>query len=202
VKTIAKRYSRASGLYDIYGWPFEKFVFGKHRKRIFSDLSGRILEVGVGTGNNLEHYNHNAEVIGIDFSSKMLAQAQKKLLKLNKKNITLMEGDAENLTFPDNTFDVVVTACVFCSVPNPVQGFKEIKHVLKPGGKALFLEHVKSSNKLIAFTQNLMNPLSVRIFGFNMNRDTRDNIEKSGLIIQKDMSLSFGDIVRLFVCIK
>jgi len=202
MKTIAKRYDREARLYDLYEWLPEKLVFQKHRKRIFPELSGKILEVGVGTGNSLEYYTDKADVTGIDFSPKMLAQAQKKLNKLGKQNIKLMEGDIENLPFQDNTFDIVVTACVFCSVPNPIRGFKEVARVLKPNGKAVFLEHVKSNNWLIAFMQNLMNPLSVRIFGFNMNRDTRNNIEKGSLAVQKDKHLALGDIVRLFVCSK
>ncbi len=199
---IAKRYNRYSYVYDFFELLPEKLIFAKHRKRIIPLLNGKILEVGVGTGKNLPYYNNEADVTAIDFSPKMLNRAKFKLKKLGKKNITLREANVEQLPFSDNTFDFVVATCVFCSVPNPIQGFNEIKRVLKGNGKAIFLEHVRSENKIIGKLQDILNPLSVGIFGFNVNRRTKENITRSDLSLIQDEKINHEDILRLFKCKK
>src|SRR5699024_12698595 len=78
-------------------------------------------------------------VTGIDFSPKMLAKAEEKIERVKAK-VILREMDAEKMDFPDNTFDNVVSTCVFCSVPDPVKGLKEIRRVVKPEGKIVMLE--------------------------------------------------------------
>lgn len=93
----------------------------------------------MGTGANLPYYHSNAHVTGIDFSPKMLSK-----VKNTKSNIALEEMDVKQMDFPDNMFDVVVSTCVFCSVPDPVMGFKEIRRVVKPEGKIVMLEHMRS----------------------------------------------------------
>ena len=81
------------------------------------------------------------------------------------------------LYFADNSFDTVVASFVFCSVPQPRKGLKEIYRVLKPGGQLILLEHVLSSNKVMAAMMNLLNPLFVRLFGANINRQTVKNVQ-------------------------
>src|SRR5699024_2384177 len=96
--------------------PMESRQMDDWRKELFGKIEGKkILEVGVGKGKNLEFYSTDKEVTGIDFSEKMLEKAKNK--SKDKDHVTLMEMDAENMTFEDNTFDTVVTSCVFCSVP-------------------------------------------------------------------------------------
>src|SRR5690625_4509738 len=130
------------------------------RKDLLENLQGNILEVGVGTGANLAYYPSNVHVTGIDFSPKMLARAHKKVHK-SKAKITLKEMDIEQMDFPDHSFDVVVSTCVFCSVPNPIQGLQEIRRVLTPDGKVVMLEHMCSENNVMGTILDLLNPFTV-----------------------------------------
>src|SRR5690625_7104894 len=83
------------------------------------------------------------------------------------------------MDFTDSSFDAVVSTCVFCSVPNPVKGFQEIRRVVKPDGKIVMLEHMRSENGLAGKMLDFINPLTVRIVGANVNRKTIKNIERS-----------------------
>ncbi|MBA7509935.1 2-methoxy-6-polyprenyl-1,4-benzoquinol methylase, mitochondrial [subsurface metagenome] len=199
---IQKKYNRNAIVYDLIEFPVEKVLYSKWRKKYFSNLIGKVLDVGIGTGKNIDYYNNEAEVTGIDFSKKMLEKAKRKLKKSGRKNISLKLMDIENLKFRDNSFDYVITSSVFCSVPNPIEGLKEIKRVLKPNGKLIMVEHVLSKNKIIAFFENLFNPLVKFLTGVNINRNTRQNIEKSGMVVKKEKNLALIDIFRLFVAEK
>lgn len=143
---IKKRYNRIAGLYDIMEVPMEA-MFSKWRKEMLKDTSGKILEVGIGTGKNISYYGENVDLTGIDFSDKMISKAKERVA--GNKNIQLLEMDAQQMQFDDNAFDMVVTSCVFCSVPNPVEGLREIRRVCKNGGKILMLEHVLSNKKVV-----------------------------------------------------
>ncbi|HBS58351.1 MAG TPA: SAM-dependent methyltransferase, partial [Firmicutes bacterium] len=126
---IRNRYNRTALFYD---W-MDKMIPVKLRQRAIEQANGQVLEVGVGTGANLEYYLPGCEVTGIDFSPGMLRKARQKIVRA-KVPVTLLEMDAEHMDFPDNTFDTVVATCVFCSIPDPVQGFREVKRVCKNGG--------------------------------------------------------------------
>ncbi len=202
MSTSKEKYNRMARFYDLHSKLAEKIWFTKWRKSFFSPLKGKILEVGIGTGNNIEFYGKEAKVTGIDFSEKMLEKAREKLIQSRKKNITLKQMDAENLNFKDNSFDYVVTSCVFCSVPNPIKGLKEIRRVLKPTGKLIMIEHVLSKNPVIALIEHVHNPLTQFFMGVNINRNTKQNIIQSGMNIVEDKNLALFDIFRLFVAKK
>lgn len=182
-QTVQKKYDRFSKIYDALEGGLERKRFSNWRKNLLGNLKGNILEIGVGTGKNLQYYHKDAKVIGIDLSSKMLSKAKEKLkqLKNKNKNKKLLEMDAQNLKFKDNSFDYVVNTFVLCSVPDPVKTLKEMKRVLKNGGKILMLEHTKSKYFVIKVFQHIHNPITKTLFGFNVNRDTIENIKKAGL---------------------
>src|SRR5690625_7561633 len=92
----------------------------------------------------------------------------------------------ENLGFSDNTFDDFNSRCLFCSVSNPVAGFKEIRRVVKHEEKIIMLEHMRSDNPLIGSVLDIINPFAVRLSGANVNRNTVSNIEKAGLKIESE----------------
>jgi len=190
---IKKRYDRISSLFDV----MDHMIRSSWRKSLLENLYGNVLEVGVGTGSNLPYYPENVHVTGIDFSPKMLAKAYKKIGE-SKAKVVLKEMDAQQMDFPDNTFDFVVSTCVFCSVPDPVKGLKEIRRVVKPEGKILMLEHMRSENSVAGILLDLVNPLTVRIMGANVNRNTIKNIEKAGLKI-KNQSFLMTSIMRKLV---
>ncbi len=194
---IKKRYNRVSKVYDLLESPMEWMVFEDWRIEIAKELEGKVLEVGVGTGKNIPYYPEDVDVTAIDFSDKMLAKARKKAEKVNKE-VELFEMDAQNMSFADDTFDTVFTTCVFCSVPDPVKGLKEIKRVCKPGGKIIMIEHVRSDKKVIGPLMDILNPISVNFYGANINRRTVDNVKKAGFANVEVENLT-GDIVKKIV---
>ena len=114
------------------------------------------------------------------------------------KGIALAQMDAERLAFPDNTFDTVIATFVFCSVPDPVAGFKEIKRVLKPGGQVMLLEHVLPENRLLAWIFNRLNNFIVKRSGVHINRKTAENIHRAGLKLNEERKM-VGSVFRKFV---
>lgn len=174
-----ERYNRTSKFYDI----MDRMIKSDIRKKILSEASGKVLEVGVGTGKNLEFYSPDCEITGIDLSPGMLEKAREKAQKI-RITVSLLEMDAQNLQFPDDTFDTVVATCVFCSVPDPIKGLKEVKRVCKPEGKIILLEHVRSDNPILGKLMDLLDPITVRMMGPHINRRTVENISKAGLTIR------------------
>ncbi|WP_413527701.1 class I SAM-dependent methyltransferase [Marinilactibacillus psychrotolerans] len=172
---IKNRYNRVSKIYDLMEKPMESMLMDDWRKELFEKIEGKkILEVGVGTGKNLEFYSTDKEVTGIDFSEKMLEKAKNK--SKDKDHVTLMEMDAENMTFEDNTFDTVVTSCVFCSVPDPVKGLKEIRRVCKNGGKVITLEHMRSNKPVVGKIMDRINFITLHIWGILKKVDSNISI--------------------------
>lgn len=184
---IKKRYNRIAPVYDSLEFIMEKGKMGDWCQNLWQKVEDkidkdnmRLLEAGVGSGKNIEYYPDNLEISAIDFSPKMIQEAKKKAKKYNK-NVNLLEMDIQNLNFEDNYFDLIVTSCVFCSVPDPVKGLKELKRVLKKDGRIIMLEHMRSRNELVGKLMDWFNWVSLYTWGANINRKTIENIEKAGL---------------------
>jgi len=192
---IKNRYNRVARYYDWMERPMETAKFSKWRRELTSQVTGNTLEIGVGTGKNIPYYPEEVKLTAIDFSKNMLKKAKSKYQDVNP-NISFKEMDAQNMIFDDNTFDTVVTSCVFCSVPDPVKGLQEIRRVLKPGGQLLMLEHVRSKQKILGQLMDWLNFLPLNIWGANINRQTVDNLKKAGFT-KIEVSNLWGDIVKL-----
>jgi ubiquinone/menaquinone biosynthesis C-methylase UbiE len=158
------------------------------------------LEIGVGTGKNFDFYPANAQITAIDFSPAMLKLATEKAQR-NNVAVALNLMDVESLCYADNCFDTVVASFVFCSVPHPRKGLKELQRVCKPGGKVILLEHVLSSRPPMAWLMNCFNPLVVNAVGANINRQTLKNVQGCGFSKVYVDSMS-GDIVKLIEAVK
>ena len=190
-----KRYNRLASWYDLMEAPMEKFRFASWRARLKDRIVGnRVLEVGVGTGKNLIYYPEGVQVTAIDLSPLMLERAQKRVSALGL-DVELLEMDVQNLKFTDNFFDTVFATFVFCSVPDPVLGLKELLRVCKQDGKLLLIEHMRPENLILGLLFDFLNPIVVRMMGANINRRTMDNIRMAGWKIQIEERLS-SDIVR------
>lgn len=194
---IRRRYDRISGIYDRFEGLMEGKSFKKWRLEATQDLRGKVLEVGIGTGQNIPYYPEDAYVTGIDFSGKMVERAKKRAERL-KSHVEIIEMDAQNMSFPDNSFDMVFTTCVFCSVPDPIQGLKEIRRVCKDKGKIIMIEHVRSEKKLLGALMDIFNPVTVGLWGANINRQTVENIKEAGFTDIEVTNLA-GDIVKKIV---
>ena len=179
---VKQRYDRIAWLYDFYDAPMNNFGGWARRKRVVGQACGSILEVGIGTGANLELYAPGADVTGIDISVRMLARARRRTARLGRQ-VRLLEGNAEELPFPDRSFDTVLATCVFCSVGDPVQGLREMRRVVKEEGRVLLLEHVRPENPLFGWLADRISPLTRRLLGPEMNRRTEQNVMRAGLKI-------------------
>lgn len=174
---IRQRYDRIAPWFDSLEGFLEGLLFRRYRKKLWAQVQGEhVLEVGVGTGKNFSFYPGFARMTAIDFSPRMLEQAKRKQERKHL-HVHLDLMDVQRLYYADNSFDTVIASFVFCSVPQPRKGLKEIHRVLKPGGQLLLLEHVLSSNKVMAAMMNFINPLIVRLVGANINRQTVKNVQ-------------------------
>ena len=193
---IRKRYDRIAPYFDGLEAVMEGLFFKRWRQKLWAKVDGHhILEVGVGTGKNFDYYPADARMTAIDFSPKMLGQAARnKGRKAVAVELDLM--DVQSLSFADNSFDTVIGTFVFCSVPLPLKGLKELYRVCKPGGQVLLLEHVISSKPLIARVMSFFNPVIVALVGANINRNTVKHVKACGFASVRVDARS-GDIIKL-----
>lgn len=119
-----------------------------------SKLKGRILEIGFGNGESLDYYPSNCEIFALEKSDKKVKAQNNSLTE--HKNVKLFKGEAESMPFKNNFFNAVVVSFVLCSVKSLDMAMREIERVLKPGGKFIFLEHIKSENKVIGRLQDIV----------------------------------------------
>lgn len=198
---IAERYTRIARFYDRLQWPLELFRINRLREEAVSRTSGKVLEVGIGTGKNLPYYPLETDLTGIDFSSGMLNIAREKTDLIGLQRCQLIEMDIEHMSFPDEMFDSAVSTFVFCTVPHPDQGLRELYRVLKPGGKAIFLEHMKSNSQWLNGVLWVMERFATPLLGTSMLRETQKSITNAGFTILSSENKIF-DILRLIVAAK
>ncbi|HVJ47701.1 class I SAM-dependent methyltransferase [Desulfitobacterium sp.] len=187
-----KRYNRTSHFYDL----MDRMINPELRTKAIRQASGKVLEIGVGTGSNLAYYLPGCEVTAIDLSPGMLEKAKGRVREA-KVPVQLMEMDAQNIKFADNTFDTVIATCVFCSIPDPIKGLQEIKRVCKPNSKVILLEHVRSDNPILGVIMDILDPLTVHM-GPHINRRTVENIRTAGIKI-KNVEDHYFKIMKLIV---
>ena len=177
------RYQRISPIYDKIEFLMEK-RFRPWREKLWQFVYGpQVLEVGVGTGKNMEFWPVGLDITSIDLTPGMLDIARHRAWSLGW-DIDLRLGDVQSLKFPSASFDTVVATFVFCSVPDPVQGLREIGRVIRPGGQILLLEHVRIDHPIIGTLMDVLAPLIVRLSGANINRRTVENVRLAGLQIE------------------
>lgn len=167
-------------LYDAVMIPAGWLGLNRARQRLVDGLSGRVLEVGAGTGLLLPVYPPGvSSIVAIDIDPGLLARARNR-----RPGVTLMQADVQRLPFPDGSFDAVVACLVFCTVEDPALGLAEIRRVLRPGGQLRLLEHVRSPHPTVARLQDRLTPAwSHLAMGCQLNRDTVSLVEASGFRI-------------------
>jgi len=130
----------------------------------------RVLEVGVGTGINLSLYPKNCSVVGIDFSGPMLEIARERAARKDVRNVRLLQMDAADLKFADDSFDIVYAPYVISVVPDPVKVAHEMRRVCRPGGRIIVLNHFLSPNAILSRIERLISPFTIHI-GFKADLD-------------------------------
>lgn len=180
-----RRYDRNAFVYDLYDWPMD--VLGgvrRRRRRLLAQATGRALEVGIGTGRNLDLYPPDVELCGVDVSGAMLARARRRAQALHlDRDVELELADVRRLPFDDDTFDTTTATCVFCSVADPVAGLTELARVTRTEGQVLLLEHVRPRTAVLGRLFDALNPIVHRLLGPNINRRTEANVTAAGLHI-------------------
>jgi phosphatidylethanolamine/phosphatidyl-N-methylethanolamine N-methyltransferase len=188
---VRRAYKRWAPVYDA---TFGKFVEAGVRQTTAkaNEFSGKLLEIGVGTGLALPHYKRSLKVTGIDLSPDMLERARERAVKAGLKNIeALLEMDATALQFPDNSFDIVVAMYVMTVVPEPEQVIREIARVAKPGGTVLITNH-------FSVEKGLRGAVEKRLAGFADILGWRPEFPVETLLVDDQLELIDRRPVRPF----
>lgn len=179
-ETVRQAYRRYARYYDlVFGMIFHP---GRHTaiEHLHCSPGDRILEVGVGTGLSLGLYPEYVKVVGIDLSKDMLAYAEQRLSQERWPHVEgLFQMDAQNMKFPDNSFDKVVAMYVASVVPDVKQLMREIQRVCKPGGKIIFLNHFQNKNPVVQKFEAWIQPLA-KLIGFHPDFPLQEFFEKTG----------------------
>jgi len=192
-----QRYQRISAIYDRMDGLMER-RFRPWREKAWQFAYGpRILEVGVGTGKNMGFWPKDCKVTAIDLTPGMLDVARKRAAQLQRAGDDLFLADVQHLELPSRIFDTVIATFVFCSVPDPVQGLRELGRVVRPDGHIVLLEHVRVDRPIIGAIMDALAPLIVRLNGANINRRTVTNVQLAGLKIDHVMDLDKMGMFKL-----
>jgi len=178
--SLRSKYNVTAMFYDILDYPWER-IYREWRPVLLGDLRGKVLEAGVGTGRNFQHYHESIELTGVDLSEVMLRKAAKKANKANCK-IELLHDDASVMRHVDsNQYDWVISTFLCCVMPDEFQpmALQQFSRVLKPGGKFRLLEMVYSKNSKIKRRQDLFASFVEKVYGARFDRKTLQYIEES-----------------------
>ena len=190
----SKKWDNASRGYDLMNGFGPEWRWAPWKRRLFSAMNGRVLFLAVGTGQDIQFFPPGQQITAIDISERMLAGAEPRA-KAYDGQIELRHLDVHDMDFPDGTFDQVFTSCTFCSVPDPVNGLRSLRRVLKPGGTLGMFEHTGSRFFPFSAMLSLMTPLTRR-FGPELNRDTSSNVEKAGFV-NVEVEPVYLDVVKI-----
>jgi ubiquinone/menaquinone biosynthesis C-methylase UbiE len=159
-------------------------ILRPYRQRVVGAAEGRVLEVGIGSGENLAFYSPRVEhILGLDPSSQLLKRARKRA-EIARRRVELVEASAQSIPLSDHSVDTVLMTWVGCSLPDANVALGEIRRVLKPGGRLLFVEHGRAPEPQVARWQDRINPFWRRVSGgCNLNRKIDDVIAQAGFRI-------------------
>jgi ubiquinone/menaquinone biosynthesis C-methylase UbiE len=173
--------------YDRMNARFEATHGAELRARLLEGASGRVLEIGAGTGANLPHYPAAIDELVLTEPNEAMLERARRRGATAARPATLVQASAQELPFPDESFDTVVSTVVLCSVPDQAAALREVRRVLRPGGKLLFVEHVRSDDPRVAKWQDRLDPLWRRLAdGCHPNRTTKAALEDAGFAVELD----------------
>ena len=194
----SKIYSDFAPLYDkIFGK-----IFYSRLERVIEDLDipsgAKVLEVGAGTGTSFPAYPNHCDVTGIDLAPDMLARARQKIRENGWTHLSVLEMNALDLNFPDNTFDYVMAFHVVTVVPDPIQMVAEANRVCKPSGKIVIVNHFTSEFPLLGSLTEALDPIT-RWLGWRTDLKLKPFIETTNLTVERVYKLSKPSLYTVLV---
>ena len=198
---VAKVYENLASVYDLIFGPTLHPGRVQALRRMGIKADDRVLEVGVGTGINADMYPRDCSVTGIDLSSSMLEKARDRVARKELRNVRLLQMDATNLKFADDSFDIVYAPYVISVVPDPVAVAREMRRVCRPGGRIIILNHFRSKNPLMASIERAISPFTVHI-GFKSDLDLPAFLAQAELEPVSIDKVNFPRIWSLVTCAK
>jgi ubiquinone/menaquinone biosynthesis C-methylase UbiE len=193
---VGKHYDAIESGYDRWTSWLDWAVLGRMRRELLASAHGDVLEIAIGTGKNLAYYGGDCRVTGLDLSSASLPRAA----RIAEKRGLVFEahhGDAANMRFDAQRFDTVVCTIAGCTFDDPLAVYREMRRVLRPGGHALFLEHVRPKSRPLARFCRAIAPYSWERLRCDPNRDTERTIADAGLHVVKRHAVVGEMFVRL-----
>lgn len=181
--TLRSRFFAAT--YDRQMAKVEKAGLGDHRKSVLAEATGRVLEIGAGTGGNLPFYSPGMESLTMTEPEMPMLRRLERKVREEAPEATVLRAPAEDLPFEDDSFDTAVSTLVLCGVDDQPRALRELRRVLRSGGRLLFIEHVRSNEPELARKQDRMNGINRFMIGCECNRPTLNTIEAGGFDVMK-----------------
>jgi ubiquinone/menaquinone biosynthesis C-methylase UbiE len=184
----------------LVNWAMRNRQLQPYRERVISTATGRVLEVGIGSGLNLALYPQEVrEIVGLEPAHRLIGMARQTAERAGMK-VPLIEGSAESIPLDRNSIDTVVTTWTLCTIPDPVGALMEMRRVLRPGGQLLFVEHGLAPEEKIRRWQRRLDPVWKRFAGgCHLDRPIRELIEKAGFqMAELDMAYAEGRRLMTF----
>jgi phosphatidylethanolamine/phosphatidyl-N-methylethanolamine N-methyltransferase len=153
---VKRAYARWAPVYDV---TFGRIAEAGRNRTVehINQYEGRVLEVGVGTGISLPNYHRRLKITGIDLSPEMLKKARRRVVRNRLKHVeAVLEMDASDMNFPDNSFDIVVAMYVLTVVPDPIQVMRELERVCRPGGQVFVVNHFSQDHGVRGVVEKAM----------------------------------------------
>lgn len=189
---IKESYAEYADWIHRFDW-LARLVTGRYRRAQFGDVDGKILDVACGTGTNFGYLPETSELVGIDISPEMLARAEDRLAELAIDG-TLLQMDAQDLDFADDSFDAVISSLSTCTFPDPVAALREMNRVCKPGGTIRLVEHGRSDVGPIASYQKWRTDAHYSQTGCRWDQQPRDIVAEAGLTVHNTTTGLLGMI--------
>ncbi len=189
---IRKKYDKLADYYDLMEGRYELLMgLKKLRRELLRGATGNVLEIAVGTGKNLPFYSGDCQLTAIDMSEAMLERAKTRAEKIGL-SATFLSMDAETLSFPEKSFDTVVSSLSMCTFPDPIGVLTEMARVCRPNGRILLLEHGRSSVKILARWMDRRADRHAKRAGCYWNREPQELVQQAGLRIVETQRTFFG----------